>query len=643
MDDKSKGTQGDGSLPSMPLRLLADEMLGRLARWLRLLGYDTLYETGLSDHQLAARARHEDRVLLTRDRELARRKGIRCLLVRSQELEEQLEQVIDTLGAPAAESEPRCSSCNAQLISISRQEASLHVPAFVLDTQAEGDLLLLRWAVLAAATLNLLFSVNIVHPIPGWVAVALGASWNVILIYRRQQGPTGLAWCVLAQIVDSAVLVAYTAALQGGVVRHLPLYTTMLTVATIRFGLWGAIASAVLGAAIVVLTALGAPLPWAEPTVAVGIGTMIGNAVLLGYLAYLVRCEQVRHQEREQELQRSVSEITVLHEVSSVAHDLRSEDALQDIVEIVTGFMGFQRAALFLTDKVGGMIPHRYYSSRRPSRRSTRLQLSMEPALFEAVLQRRHPIVIDGSQGLPQMDAEASLQIAVPLHSDAGPIGVLVADSNDRRETIRSDMIMLSNLAKSAVVAIENASLHRQVARMANYDGVTDLYNHRYFQERIREMLRLTGGRESVSLLMVEIDKFKKYNDTFGHRQGDTALYSLSRALEQSTQHLDGLVARYGGDEFVVILPAVGRESALQVARQIQSQVYEVVTELLARQNLPPVMLSIGVATYPDDAQDAGSLIEAADQAMYVVKHSGGNRVHAYSAPKTTQGGNTGR
>jgi uncharacterized protein with PIN domain len=134
MDDKSKGTQGDGSLPSMPLRLLADEMLGRLARWLRLLGYDTLYETGLSDHQLAARARHEDRVLLTRDRELARRKGIRCLLVRSQELEEQLEQVIDTLGAPAAESEPRCSSCNAQLISISRQEASLHVPAFVLDT-----------------------------------------------------------------------------------------------------------------------------------------------------------------------------------------------------------------------------------------------------------------------------------------------------------------------------------------------------------------------------------------------------------------------------------------------------------------------------------------------------------------------------
>ena len=117
-----------------PIRLLADEMLGRLARWLRLLGYDTLYEPGLSDHQLAARARHEDRTLLTRDRELARRKGIRCLLIHSQKLEEQLEQVMRELGTPPPESEPRCSQCNAQLTSISHQEASLKVPAFVLDT-----------------------------------------------------------------------------------------------------------------------------------------------------------------------------------------------------------------------------------------------------------------------------------------------------------------------------------------------------------------------------------------------------------------------------------------------------------------------------------------------------------------------------
>lgn len=494
--------------------------------------------------------------------------------------------------------------------------------------------MLLRWTLLVAATLHLLFLGTVVHPIPGWSAVVLGVLWNAILVYRRQQGPTGLWWCVLSQLVDSVVLIGYVAALEGGVVGHLPLYTTMLIVATIRFGQWGAAASAALGVALVVALLLNTSQPWTGPTSAVSVGTVLADAVLLGYLAYLMRCQQIRHRERESDLERSVSEITVLHEVSSAAHDLRSEDALQDIVEIVTGFMGFQRAALFLTDKVGGMIPHRYHSYRRPSRRSNRLQLSMEPALFEAVLQRKHPIVIDGSQGLPQMNAEASLQIAVPLHGDAGPIGVLVADSNDRRETFRNDMQMLSNLAKSAVVAIENASLHRQVARMANYDGVTDLYNHRYFQERLREMLRLSGEQEPVSLLMVEIDKFKRYNDTFGHRQGDTALYSLSRALEQSTQQLDGLVARYGGDEFVVILPTVGPENALRIAQQIKDQVYEIVTELLARQNLPPVMLSIGVATYPVDGQDAAALIEAADQAMYVVKHSGGNRVHKYSSGK---------
>jgi diguanylate cyclase (GGDEF)-like protein len=135
---------------------------------------------------------------------------------------------------------------------------------------------------------------------------------------------------------------------------------------------------------------------------------------------------------------------------------------------------------------------------------------------------------------------------------------------------------------------------------------------------------------------MIEIDKFKRYNDTFGHRQGDMALYSLSRALEQSTQAMDGIVARYGGDEFVAILPRIGRDTAHQVTRQIRDQVYEIVTELLAKQNLPPVMLSIGIATYPEDTQSAGDLIDAADQAMYVVKHSGGNHIHAYSDSKKT-------
>jgi diguanylate cyclase (GGDEF)-like protein len=501
---------------------------------------------------------------------------------------------------------------------------------------AEIDLALVRWLVLATMTLYLVFSGRAAKPALGWCAIGIGVVSNAALEAYRRHRRIAVPISIALHMIDTTMLLVYVAAFRAGLTHYLPLYTTMLILGAIRFGLGGIVVSSMLGLVISVLVLLGPNTPDSTSTLAVMTGTIVVDAALLGYFAYLGYRQYLHGEQRETQLRQRISEITVLHEVSSTAHDLKSEDALQNIVEIVTKFMGFQRAGLFLTENVGEMIPHRYHSYRHGAQESGLTQLDMVPDLFSAVLQGRQPIVIDGSQGCTNMDSEPCVQIAVPLHSDAGPLGVLVADSNDRRETSRSDMKMLANLARSAIVAIENASLHQRVKRMANHDGVTDLYNHRYFQERLREMLASAQANQSLSLLMVEIDQFKRYNDSFGHRQGDTALYCLSRALEQSSQALDGLVARYGGDEFVIILPQVGRGQALHVARQIRDQVYGITTRMLAQQDLPPVMLSIGVATFPDDAQTAPNLIEAADQAMYIVKHSGGNKVNAYSGSTVT-------
>lgn len=130
MDDKSKTPTGTSST----LRLLADAMLGRLSRWLRLMGYDTAYATTQPDHRIAAQARAEGRIVLTRDRELARRKGIRTLLIDSQVLEEQLQEVVSALGPPAAGTEPRCPRCNAPLVQAATREIQARVPAYVLQT-----------------------------------------------------------------------------------------------------------------------------------------------------------------------------------------------------------------------------------------------------------------------------------------------------------------------------------------------------------------------------------------------------------------------------------------------------------------------------------------------------------------------------
>ena len=120
-----------------PLKLLADGMLGRLAKWLRLLGYDTAYDNVADDHELASRARAESRALLTRDHELAGRRGLRTLLIGSEVLEEQVQQVQDALGPPSAPALSRCAVCNTALEAVSPEDVANRVPPYVVRTQTD--------------------------------------------------------------------------------------------------------------------------------------------------------------------------------------------------------------------------------------------------------------------------------------------------------------------------------------------------------------------------------------------------------------------------------------------------------------------------------------------------------------------------
>lgn len=122
---------------SQPQKLLADGMLGRLARWLRILGYDTAFDAGADDWALIRRARAEARLLLTRDRQLAKRRGAPALLIESEELADQVQQVVSTVGASPEGAFTRCPVCNERLASLSREAARERVPPHVYRTQPE--------------------------------------------------------------------------------------------------------------------------------------------------------------------------------------------------------------------------------------------------------------------------------------------------------------------------------------------------------------------------------------------------------------------------------------------------------------------------------------------------------------------------
>jgi diguanylate cyclase (GGDEF)-like protein len=421
---------------------------------------------------------------------------------------------------------------------------------------------------------------------------------------------------------------------------------------TVRFGAWGAVGVGGLGLLVGARASASAALEDLEVLYAfadrasilrslrpvhplVVLGIILVNATLLAYIAYLVRRQVYAYRQNEARLRKQISEITLLQEAISVIHDLRSEDALQSVVEIVTHVMGFQQAALYLSDQVKAMYLRTYSSCRLPSKGAHISPISIDDELYNVLIKLQNPVVINCVPGVANVSGREGTQIVVPLRGDSGTLGILIADGHDRQSSRQPDKEMLAPLARSAVVAIENASLHRDMKRMANRDGLTNLYNYRYFQESLRETLR-TAGDLPVSLLMIEIDKFKRYNDTYGHRQGDKALCSLARALQECTAPWEAMVARYGGDEFVVILPQVGQQESFEVAQIVHQRVYRQTMDALAEHDLPPVTMSIGVATFPDDVPNADELIEAADRAMYMVKYKGGNRVYAYFESGTT-------
>lgn len=181
--------------------------------------------------------------------------------------------------------------------------------------------------------------------------------------------------------------------------------------------------------------------------------------------------------------------------------------------------------------------------------------------------------------------------------------------------------------------AVKERSLKRQAAEgefykeLSRKDGLTDLYNHRFFHQLLEtEISRGKRYNRVVSLIMMDIDNFKRFNDSHGHPAGDVALRQLACLLRRSSRACD-FVARYGGEEFAIIAPEASADSARRMAERIREAVAEAVFE--GEEAMPGGILtiSLGVATFPMQAADKSELVERADQALYRAKALGRNRV----------------
>jgi diguanylate cyclase (GGDEF)-like protein len=216
--------------------------------------------------------------------------------------------------------------------------------------------------------------------------------------------------------------------------------------------------------------------------------------------------------------------------------------------------------------------------------------------------------------------------ISSPFVSGERFIGILRLDNPEPYFYTQDDLRFLAAICDVGAVALENAQLFQKTKDLAIHDSLTGLYTKGYFLERFRDEFKRSIRRNTtLSLLMLDIDYFKNYNDQFGHTAGDIVLNNLGIIMSRFFKDANPIIGRFGGEEFCVVLPRIDKKKAVSLAKELCRDIEKI--KIVLRREETNITVSIGVASFPIDSRDEDDLIFKADRAMYEAKQAGRNRV----------------
>lgn len=232
----------------------------------------------------------------------------------------------------------------------------------------------------------------------------------------------------------------------------------------------------------------------------------------------------------------------------------------------------------------------------------------------------------------------AEIELLCPIKSKGNLISILALSKRQSGDPYSSDDVdLLMTLSTEAAVVIENAQLYAQAKQRAHTDELTGLFNHRYFHERLdEEIARCSRFGEIFSLLFLDLDFFKAYNDIYGHLAGDGILKQIGDYIKVSIRGVD-MAFRYGGEEFTVMLPQASLDDAYKVGERIRKRI-----EVEMDSKGVPLTCSLGVASWPTDGVMREEIIQASDVALYHAKQTGRNRICLASEARPSQVSETG-
>lgn len=362
-------------------------------------------------------------------------------------------------------------------------------------------------------------------------------------------------------------------------------------------------------------------------TSAIDLLLMTAKAAAVPWIAILVSVSVSKRDERGEEsaqavaenleinelLRRDIFELQAVSQITDIIHSsLELESVSSDVLDVLAENIGIETCSLLVIDK------------------------ERSETLFSATLGEIAAADLPDATAATSALSDAPFS-CIPVFENARAVVLFCAAAHDIEAMDHRGRIVLTAVASELVVGVENSRLYRLTRHMAITDELTSLYNYRYLQQRLDEEIgRARRYGSYLSLLMIDADDFKSYNDAQGHVAGDVALGALAKVLGSTVREID-IVARYGGEEFSIVLPQTDAAGAFVVAEKVREAVR--IHKFPDAEGHPccALTVSIGLATFPTHAHDKDQLLRAADDALYRAKNGGKNRVRT-PQPRQEQG-----
>ncbi|MEI7473927.1 MAG: diguanylate cyclase [bacterium] len=350
-----------------------------------------------------------------------------------------------------------------------------------------------------------------------------------------------------------------------------------------------------------------------------------------------------QHEARESqttELQKTLHNISILYNIGQAMNFI---DDLKKLLKIILGKavqnIGAQKGSLMLYDattedlavKVVYGIPDKEVEEKINEGIFECTRIKIGEGIAGNVFQSKRAIITNLGSDDPRFkqstESKVDSILCIPLIVKEEVIGVInITNKQDGKFFNQDDLDFMGALANQAAIAINNAQLYE----LATTDGLTKLFIYRHFHYLLdNEIRRSNRYRHKVSLLMMDIDNFKNINDTYGHQVGDEVLRQTSQVILRTVRKID-MACRYGGEEFAIILPETAKESSRKIAERLRHHIEEIAVTTKDGSIVRPT-ISVGISSFPDDANTQEEIISKADKALYFAKRNGKNCVAEFN------------